>query len=89
MSLDLLAAAASPDGGRVETQLDHRLPSMPGYFAGSKWPVECGGNRRQKIVASAGLRLSPGERLTSISRPSGGWAVMASELGPQTDRHVF
>eukprot|EP00665_Eupelagonemidae_sp_cell47_P003281 gene3281-6850_t len=31
------------------TALDYRQAVKPGYFAGSVWPVECGGNRRQKL----------------------------------------
>ena len=53
----------------------------PGYYAFSAWPVECGGNRRQKIT-HASLNLREGERLTSLSRHSGGWAVMFIQRGP-------
>ena len=31
---------------------------LPGYWP-SAWPVECGGNRRQKAVRGPGLALAP------------------------------
>ena len=62
------------------TLLDYKV-SKPGYFPGV-WPVECGGSRRQKLVGSPGLNLQPSERLASITRESGGWAVMFIQRGP-------
>ena len=59
----------------MATGLDYLGPN-PGYHPSSAWPVECGGNRRQKLVPTPGLALAAGERLASTTRHSGGWAVM-------------
>eukprot|EP01050_Picozoa_sp_SAG11_P043139 SAG11_NODE_20250_length_449_cov_1.460000_1_plen_86_part_00 len=65
----------------MSTELDYRNRA-PGYFANSAWPVECGGNRRQKLASSPGLALRRGERLRAITRQSGGWAVMFIQRAP-------
>ena len=59
--------------------LDYRS-RIPGYYD-SIWPVECGGPRRQKLVAGSGLNCDPGEQFSSTSRNTGGWAVMLIRRG--------
>ena len=59
--------------------LDYRSRS-PGYYD-SVWPVECGGPRRQKLVAGSGLNCNPDEQFSSTSRNTGGWAVMLIRRG--------
>ena len=81
---DIIPAAPAIWG--MGTALDYRAaaPGLPGYYAGSNWPVECGGNRRQKLVRSGGLAIDSqgGERLCSTTRHTGGWAVMFIQRGP-------
>lgn len=48
---------------------------LDGHFP-SAWPAECGGPRRQKLVATGGLGLRPGEALASTVRHTGGWPVL-------------
>ncbi len=54
---------------------------LPGYWA-SVWPVECGGNRRQKAAGGAGLDLKDGERLTATVRQTDRWNVMFVQRDP-------
>ncbi len=57
------------------TERDHTR-RQSGYWP-SAWPTECAGPRRQKIVASPGLDLQPGERLRATQRRTPGrWPVM-------------
>ena len=60
------------------TQLD-RATSLPGYFK-SPWPVECGGNRRQK-AAVGGLWVNEGKAHVTTRRDDR-WHVMAIRRGP-------
>ena len=60
------------------TQLD-RATSLPGYFK-SPWPVECGGNRRQK-AAIGGLWVNEGKAHVTTRRDDR-WHVMAIRRGP-------
>ena len=50
-----------------------RKEKLPGYFD-SAWPVECGGNRRQK--AATGKLLSKNSKTEMISTVSDNWNVM-------------
>ncbi len=50
-----------------------RKEKLPGYFE-SAWPVECGGNRRQK--AATGKLLSKNSKTEMISTVSDKWNVM-------------
>ena len=50
-----------------------REQKLPGYFD-SAWPVECGGNRRQK--AAKGKLLSKKSQSEVISVASNKWNVM-------------
>ena len=50
-----------------------RKEKLPGYFD-SAWPVECGGNRRQK--AATGKLLSKNSKTEMISTVSDKWTVM-------------
>lgn len=50
-----------------------RKEKLPGYFD-SPWPVECGGNRRQK--AATGKLLSKNSKTEMISTVSDKWNVM-------------
>ena len=50
-----------------------RKEKLPGYFD-SAWPVECGGNRRQK--AATGKLLSKNSKTEMISTVSNKWNVM-------------
>ena len=50
-----------------------RKEKLPGYFD-SAWPVECGGNRRQK--AATGKLLSKNSKTEMISTVSDKWNVM-------------
>lgn len=61
----------------MTTQLDRAAP-LPGYFQ-SPWPVECGGNRRQK-AATGGLhaRGATAHVTTSVN---GRWNVMMIRRG--------
>ena len=52
-----------------------RREQHPGYWP-SRWPVECGGNRRQK---AASTRLDAGERASFTNRANGRWNVMIVE----------
>ena len=57
------------------TELDRSGP-IPGYYP-SAWPCECGGPRRQKSAAGAGLHLQPGETLKATTqRRDSRWPVM-------------
>lgn len=56
-------------------QLDREAP-LPGYWP-SKWPVECGGNRRQKAVAGE-LGARGGSPMVT-TRQNGRWNVMVVE----------
>lgn len=58
--------------------LDRSAP-LPGYWP-SKWPVECGGNRRQKAVAGE-LGARQGAP-TVTTRQNGKWNVMVIEREP-------
>lgn len=60
------------------TALDRKAP-LPGYFD-SPWPVECGGNRRQK-AASGGL-FAKGSTPAVTTRLDDLWHVMAIRRGP-------
>jgi len=58
--------------------LDRTSP-LPGYWP-SKWPVECGGNQRQKAVAGE-LGARNGEPVVT-TRQNGRWNVMFVEREP-------
>ena len=60
------------------TQQD-RINFLPGYFD-SPWPVECGGNRRQK-AANGGLDARDGVATVTIQR-NDRWNVMAIRRAP-------
>jgi hypothetical protein len=60
------------------TRLDRSGP-LPGYFA-SPWPVECGGNRRQK-AASGGLSARSGSADVTTRRDDR-WHVMTIRRAP-------
>lgn len=60
------------------TRLDRAAP-LPGYFA-SPWPVECGGNRRQK-AALGGLDARSGSASVTTRR-DGRWHVMTVRRAP-------
>ena len=55
-----------------------RAGPLPGYYP-SPWPVECGGNRRQKAVAG-GLNAR-GNKARAICRYDDRWHVMAIRRG--------
>lgn len=57
------------------TGIDTEEPH-PGYWPGSPFAVECGGNRRQKSPRTPGLDIQPGETLGAVSRDTGRWNVM-------------
>ena len=59
------------------TPLDRAAP-LPGYYP-SPWPVECGGNRRQK-AAAGGLHARGAEAQVTTSI-NGRWNVMAVRRG--------
>ena len=59
-----------------------RKEKLPGYFD-SAWPVECGGNRRQK--AATGKLLSKNSKTEMISTVSDKWNVMVI----QRDKNEF
>ena len=59
------------------TSID-RNERHPGYW-NSPWPVECGGNRRQKAV---NRRLDAGAETRAITRVNGRWNVMVVEREP-------
>ena len=61
-----------------DTALD-REERHPGYWP-SAWPVECGGNRRQK--ASPGRLDAANGTATVTTRPSARWNVMVIERDP-------
>ncbi len=61
----------------MTTQLDRAAP-LPGYFQ-SPWPVECGGNRRQK-AATGGLRAR-GATAHVTTSVNGRWNVMMIRRG--------
>ena len=56
-----------------------RAGPLPGYFP-SPWPVECGGNRRQK-AATGGLNAR-GSEARVICRSDDRWHVMAIRRAP-------
>lgn len=56
----------------MNTKLD-RKAALPGYFP-SHWPVECGGNRRQK-AAHGGLHAK-GANPEVVTKTNGRWNVM-------------
>ncbi len=56
-----------------------RAGPLPGYYP-SPWPVECGGNRRQK--AAAGGLNARGSEARVICRNDDRWHVMAIRRGP-------
>lgn len=60
------------------TALD-RASSHPGYWP-SSWPVECGGNRRQK--AALGRLDAASSTASVVSRTDNKWHVMAIERDP-------
>ncbi len=60
--------------------LQDRLSSLAGYY-NSPWPVECGGNRRQK-AAEGGLQARNG-RSRVITRIDDRWHVMVIRRGPE------
>lgn len=64
------------------TQRDH-ASRLSGYYP-SRWPAECAGPRRQKLVASPGLDLQPGETLKATHRVLGNqqWPVMLVQRAP-------
>ena len=64
------------------TGSDH-LDRPPGYWP-SRWPGECAGPRRQKVVGGPGLGLAGGGRLRARWRDCGGsrWPVMVVERDP-------
>ncbi len=62
----------------MSTQLDRASP-LPGYFP-SPWPVECGGNRRQK--ASVGGLHARGATPVVTTSVNGRWNVMMIRRGP-------
>ncbi|MEO1059846.1 MAG: hypothetical protein AAFZ07_00405 [Actinomycetota bacterium] len=59
-------------------RIDRAAP-LPGYFP-SPWPVECGGNRRQKAVNGA-LGAAEGDP-TVVTVHNGRWNVMMVRRGP-------
>ncbi len=59
------------------TALD-RDERHPGYWD-SPWPVECGGNRRQKAARG---RLDAGGAARAVTRNNGRWNVMVVERDP-------
>lgn len=62
----------------MKTLLD-RVANLPGYYP-SSWPVECGGNRRQKAaVGGLGARDGTPKVTTSVN---GRWNVMMIRRGP-------
>jgi hypothetical protein len=54
---------------------------LAGYWPASTWPVECGGNRRQKRSRVPGPRWQPGE-LAVTRRSNDRWNVMFVERDP-------
>lgn len=56
-----MAGVGGGSQGAHGTTLDYTMMNKPGYYAGSVWPVECGGSRRQKLVGSRGLGIRPHE----------------------------
>ncbi len=56
----------------LETELDRKV-APSGYFP-SRWPVECGGNRRQKSVSGGIFAKKGSPRVTTIR--NGRWNVM-------------
>ena len=56
-----------------------RASFHPGYWP-SAWPVECGGNRRQK--ARSGRLDAASGRAEVVFRNTGRWNVMVIERGP-------
>jgi len=62
----------------MRTMLDRSRP-LPGYHA-SAWPVECGGNRRQK-AAAGGLHAADGQARVTLQR-NGRWNVMMIPRDP-------
>ncbi len=63
----------------MTTPLD-RSSAMPGYWRDSPWPVECGGNRRQK--ARSGRLDAAGASTEVTTRRSDRWEVMAVRREP-------
>lgn len=63
----------------ASTALDRSEP-QPGYWPFSAWPVECGGNRRQK--ASPGRLDAAAGTARLISRRNDRWNVMVIERDP-------
>ncbi|MEM7323110.1 MAG: hypothetical protein AAF531_08490 [Actinomycetota bacterium] len=61
------------------TGLD-RAETHPGYWQHSRWPVECGGNRRQKAAAGSLDAAAGTARL--IDRRNDRWNVMVIERDP-------
>ena len=59
----------------MTTSLDRNYPS-PGYWP-SRWPVECGGNRRQK--ARTGRLDAAGGTAEVVTRRNDRWNVMVVE----------
>lgn len=66
------------DAMHIATPLDRDAP-LPGYFE-SHWPVECGGNRRQK-AAHGGLHAE-GAQAHVTTEVNGRWNVMMIWRGP-------
>jgi hypothetical protein len=62
----------------MTTGIDRTAP-LPGYYP-SPWPVECGGNRRQK--AAAGGIHADGAREEVTTSINGRWNVMMIRRGP-------
>lgn len=58
--------APGPVAAGPGTPADWRAP-VPGYH-GSRWPCECAGPRRQKVVGGPGLDIQPGEGLQARHR---------------------
>lgn len=57
-----------------------RLEAHPGYHLTSSWPVECGGNRRQK--AAVGRLDAASGRASVTTRNDDRWHVMVIERDP-------
>lgn len=46
-----------------------------GYWPGSSWPIECGGNHRPRVTGLPGFNLRPTDHLVTTTRSTGRWNV--------------
>ena len=51
------------------------MNNLNGYYKNSPWPVECGGNKRQKIVSN-GVLNSKDKKPKVITKINNRWNVM-------------